>query len=46
MFPEMDLYMSIKQVQIQEVMNLLMRTYVPKPYTGKVTLFSIIDNLL
>ena len=39
-------YQKEGRVQVQEVMNLLMRTYVPKPYTGKVTLFSIIDNPL
>ncbi len=41
-----DRYQKEGRVQVQDVMHLLMRTYVPKPYTGKVTLFSITDNPL
>ena len=41
-----ELYQNEGRVQVQDVMDLLMRTYVPKPYPGKVTLFSIIDNPL
>jgi aspartate racemase len=41
-----ELYQNEGRVQVQDVMNFLMRTYVPKPYPGKVTLFSIIENPL
>jgi amino acid adenylation domain-containing protein len=34
-------YQKEGRVQVQEVMHHLMRTYVPKPYPGQVTLFSI-----
>ena len=43
---KIERYQNKGRMQVQDVMNLLMRTYVPKPYPGKVTLFSIINNPL
>jgi amino acid adenylation domain-containing protein len=34
-------YQKEGRVRVQEVMSHLMRTYIPKPFTGQVTLFSI-----